>query len=169
MFTKTEIEKYFTGEKQESLVFLGIGIAAIAAAIIFLLIIKTSFYNGMAWPLIIIGLVMTVVGYTIFKRSDDDRKRNVYAYDMNPGQLKEKEIPRMEVVMKSFVTYRYVEIILAATGLFLCFYFNHKPAYSFWQGLGLGLSIMALLGLGADYFAEQRGRIYLDGLKSFVQ
>lgn len=169
MFTKAAIEKYFTGEKQESLLFLGIGIVAIATALIFLLIIKTSFFNGMALPLLVLGIMLAIVGYTIYKRSDDDRKRNVYAYDMNPGQLKEKEIPRMEVVMKNFVAYRYIEITLAAIGLFLCFYFNHKPAHSFWQGLGLGLSIMALLALGADYFAEQRGRLYLDGLKSFVK
>lgn len=169
MFTKAAIEKYFTGEKQESLLFLGIGIAAIATALIFLLIIKTSFFNGMALPLLVLGIMLAIVGYTIYKRSDADRKRNVYAYDMNPSQLKEKEIPRMEVVMKNFVAYRYIEITLAAIGLFLCFYFNNKPAHSFWQGLGLGLSIMALLALGADYFAEQRGRIYLDGLKSFVK
>ncbi|MBK8140711.1 MAG: hypothetical protein IPK57_06640 [Chitinophagaceae bacterium] len=110
MFTKSDIEAYFTGEKQESLLFLFIGIAGISTAIIFFFLLKTSFYLGAAIPLLVIGLLLGIVGYTIYKRSDDDRKRNVYAYDMNPSALKEKELPRMKKVMKNFVIYRWVEI-----------------------------------------------------------
>ncbi len=75
----------------------------------------------------------------------------------------------MEKVMKNFVTIRYVEMILAVTGLILFFYFRVNTEKQFWAGLGLGLLIMALLGLGADYFAEKRGHVYLNGLKNFVQ
>ncbi len=38
----------------------------------------------------------------------------------------------------------------------------------FWKGVGLTLTIMALLALTADYFAAQRGRIYLKGLQQFT-
>ena len=122
MFTKSDIEAYFTGEKQESLLFLFIGIAGISTAIIFFFLLKTSFYLGAAIPLLVIGLLLGIVGYTIYKRSDDDRKRNVYAYDMNPSALKEKELPRMKKVMKNFVIYRWVEIFLflLGTGLYIC-------------------------------------------------
>ncbi len=57
MFTKADIEKYFTGEKQESLLFLFIGIAGIIAAIVFFFFLKTSFYKGAAIPLLLIGLI----------------------------------------------------------------------------------------------------------------
>jgi ABC-type xylose transport system permease subunit len=112
MFTKTDIEKYFNAEKGESWVFIAIGIAGIIAAIIFFLFIKTNFYKGAAIPLVLVGLLLGIVGYNVYKRSDGDRTRNVYAYDMNPGELKEKELPRMETVMKNFVMYRYTEIVL---------------------------------------------------------
>jgi hypothetical protein len=39
----------------------------------------------------------------------------------------------------------------------------------FWRGLGLGLAIMALLALTADFFAEKRGHVYLNGLKEFTK
>ena len=169
MFTKADIEKYFNAEKAESLLFLGIGIAGIIVAVLFLFVLKTQFYKGAAVPLLLVGVVMGIVGYTVYTRSDGDRIRNVYAYDMNPGELKEKELPRMEKVMKNFVTIRYVEMILAVTGLILFFYFRVNTEKQFWAGLGLGLLIMALLGLGADYFAEKRGHVYLNGLKNFVQ
>lgn len=169
MFTKADIEKYFTGEKQESLLFLFIGIAGIIAAIVFIFFLKTSFYKGAAIPLLLIGLLLAVIGYTIYKRSDSDRQRNVYAYDMNPSELKEKELPRMKMVMKNFIIYRYVEIFLLLVGAGLYIYFIRDFTNDFWRGFGLALAVMALLALAADFFAEKRGKIYTKGIESFIQ
>jgi drug/metabolite transporter (DMT)-like permease len=169
MFSKTDIEKYFNAEKAESLLFLGIGVAGIILAVVFWFVFKSPVYQGAVLPLLLIGLLLVVVGFTVYKRCDADRIRNVYAYDMNPAELKEKEIPRMEVVMKNFILYRYTEIALALIGLFLLFYFRNQAAQQFWSGLGMGLFCMALLALGADYFAEKRGHIYMKGLTEFVK
>lgn len=169
MFTKTDIEKYFIGEKQESLLFLLIGIAGIITAIIFFFFIKTNFYKGAAIPLFLIGLLLSIVGYTVYKRSDEDRKRNVYAYDMNPSQLKEKELPRMKTVMKNFVIYRYTELLLMIVGVALYVYFIKDFTKDFWRGFGLALAVMALLALTADFFAEQRGKKYTKGIESFIK
>ena len=168
MFTKADIEKYFTAEKQESLLFLCIGIAGIILAVVFWFVVKSPAYKGAAVPLLLVGLLLGVVGYTVYMRSDSDRIRNVYAYDLNPTELKEKEIPRMKVVMKNFVVYRYTEIGLAVIGLLLFFYFRNNSVQQFWSGLGIGLFCMALLALGTDFFAEKRGHVYMNGLDSFV-
>lgn len=168
MFTKADIEKYFTAERQESLLFILIGVAGILAALIFFFFLKTNFYKGAAIPLFLIGCLLGTVGYTVYKRSDDDRKRNVYAYDLNPSDLKAKEIPRMVTVMKNFVIYRWVEIVLLVAGIVLYVYFSRYAVNPFWNGLGIGLAIMALLALSADYFAEKRGRVYLNGLRTFT-
>jgi hypothetical protein len=168
MFSKADIEKYFNAEKSESGLFMTIGIAGIVIAIIFFFFLKTEFYKGAAIPLAAIGLLLGIVGYTVYKRSDNDRKQNVYAYDMNPSELKEKEIPRMQTVMKNFILYRWIEIILAAAGVGLYIYFIRDIKHDFWRGLGIGLAVMALLALAADYFAEKRGHVYLKGLISFT-
>jgi hypothetical protein len=169
MFTKTDIEKYFIGEKQESLLFLLIGIAGIVTATVFFFFLKTNFYKGASIPLFLIGLLLSIVGYTVYKRSDEDRKRNVYAYDMNPSQLKENELPRMKTVMKNFVIYRYVEILLLVVGVALYIYFIRDFTKDFWRGFGLALAVMALLALTADFFAEQRGKKYTKGIESFIK
>jgi hypothetical protein len=170
MFSKSGIEKYFNAEKSESLLFLIVGIIAILLSVIFLFFMKSniSFFKGTAIPLLLIGLIQAVVGYTVYKRSDEDRKRNVYAYDMNPSQLKDPEIPRMEVVMKNFIIYRWVEIVFIAAGLILLFMFRANPDKSFWYGLGLTLAIQAAIMLSLDFFAEKRGHIYLKGLRDFT-
>ena len=169
MFTKADIEKYFSGEKQESVLFLFIGIAGIIAAIVFFFFLKTSLYKGAAIPLILIGLLLGIIGYTINKRSDGDRQRNVYAYDMNPAELKDKELSRMKTVMKNFTIYRYVEVFLLLVGAGLYIYFIKDFKNDFWRGFGLALAIMALLALAADFFAEKRGKVYIKGIESFIE
>lgn len=169
MFTKADIEKYFTAEKNESGLFLCIGIAAIVCAIVCFFVVKTNFYRGAAVPLLLVGLLLGVVGFTVYQRSDADRKRNTYAYDMNPEDLKIKELPRMHIVMKNFVIYRWTEIILTITGMILFIYFRNNGAQLFWKGFGLALAVMALIALGADYFAEARGKTYIKGLQSFTE
>ena len=168
MFTKADIEKYFNAEKSESGLFISIGLAGIILAIIFFIFLKTEFYKGAAIPLAVIGLLLGIVGFTVYNRSDADRKRNVYAYDMNPSELYEKEIPRMKTVMKSFIIYRWIEIFLAVSGLVLYIYFIRDVRHDFWRGLGLGLAVMAILALAADYFAEKRGAVYLKGIESLT-
>lgn len=168
MFTKADIEKYFSGEKAESFVFMVIGIGGMMTANVFFFFLEISFYKGAAIPLCLLGLLLGVVGYTIYKRSDEDRKRNVYAYDMNPTELKEKELPRMKTVMKNFVIYRWVEIALFLAGASLYIYFIRDFRYDFWRGFGLALAVMSLLALTADHFAEKRGRIYMKGIESFI-
>ena len=168
MFSKADIEKYFIAEKSASGLFMSIGIAGIILAVIFFFFLKIEFYKGLAIPLALVGILACIVGYTVYKRSDDDRKMNVYAYDMNPSQLKDKEIPRMNTVMKNFVIYRWVEIFLMAAGIGLYIYFIRDIKNDFWRGLGFGLVVMGILGLTADYFAEKRGHVYLNGLISFT-
>lgn len=169
MFTKADIEKYFYGEKEESRVFLLLGFAAVLTALLFILFGVSRFYTGAAIPLAVIGVLLAVVGFTIYKRSDQDRIRNVYACDMNPAELKEKEIPRMKTVMRNFVIYRYTEIILAILGIGLYIYFIRDFNNDFWRGFGLALAVMALIALIADYFAEQRGKKYVEGLVEFCK
>jgi uncharacterized membrane protein len=74
----------------------------------------------------------------------------------------------MQTVMKSFVVYRWVEIVLAIAGIVLFIYFRNNAAQTFWKGFGLTLAVMALLALTADYFAEARGKIYTKGLQDFT-
>ncbi|MBC7888773.1 MAG: hypothetical protein H7Z13_12925 [Ferruginibacter sp.] len=169
MLTKTGIEKYFIAEKNESLLFIIIGVAAIVLAIVLFFYLKTTWCKGAAIPFLIVGLAHLVAGTIVFKRSDRDRIRNVYAFEMNPGELGTREIPRMEIVNKNFVIYRYTEIILLLVGLGLFFYFRLHPDKSFWIGFGVALAIEAAASLSADYFAEKRAEIYTLQLKEFVK
>jgi hypothetical protein len=167
MLTKTLIEKYFLAEKQESLLFISIGIIAILLAILGWLYFKTAFWKGASIPFLAIALLQIIVGYTVYSRSDEQRVDMVYSLDMNPDQLTKVELPRMEVVNKNFVIYRWVEIVLVLVGMGLYVYFRENVLQEFWKGFGFALCLQALLMLGADYFAEQRAHEYTAALSSF--
>ena len=167
MLTKTLIEKYFLAEKQESLLFISIGIIAILLAILGWLYFKTAFWKGASIPFLAIALLQIIVGYTVYSRSDEQRVDMVYSLDMNPDQLTKVELPRMEVVNKNFVIYRWIEIVLVLVGMGLYVYFRENTPQEFWKGFGFALCLQALLMLGADYFAEQRALEYTAALSSF--
>jgi hypothetical protein len=158
------ITDYFNAEKFESLFFVSVGVIAISAGIYFWVSLKEPYYKGMAIPLILVALIQLVVGTTVYFRSPKDIVKVENIVRNEPEKIKTEEIPRMEVVMKNFVIYRYVEITLMVVGLLLFLYF---PSQSFWKGVGVGLFVQAGLMLFLDYFAEKRGTEYLQYLFTF--
>ena len=164
MINKTAIEKYFIAEKQESLLFMIVGIAAVALSVIAWQFWKTPGWKGAAIPLACIGLLQLTVGYTVYTRSDEQRVNMVYALDMNPTKLVQEELPRMQLVNKKFIVYRWVEVLLLLTGIVLAIVFLVNDDKRFIWGLGIALAVQAALMLGADFFAERRAVAYTNQL-----
>ena len=169
MFTKADIEKYFNAEKTESLAIIIIGIVAIILALIFLFYLKTNWHKGFAMPFIIAGLLHLTAGYTVYKKCDEGRKRNVYAYDMNPGQLKNNELPRMEKMHINFSVFKFVEIAIFLLGIGLFFYFRYDADKAFWAGFGIALAIEAAITFGFNFIGDKSAKQYTNGLQSFVE
>ena len=118
-------------------------------------------------PLILLGILQLTVGYVVYNRSDKDRLQNVYAYDMNPTELKAKEIPRMEKVNKNFSIFLYTEAILFIAAVVVFFFLKNDDTKSFWVGFCLALAIEALICLAFDTQAHSRAKRYLEGMKIF--
>ncbi|MFY8162004.1 MAG: hypothetical protein ACOVNU_11790 [Candidatus Kapaibacteriota bacterium] len=159
------IIKYFDGEKLESYIFILIGVIALAMALYFIFVMKSSFWKGFAITFFIIAMLEFVVGYTIVNRSPKDIVRIENFIQKEPLSIKSLEIPRMEKVMSNFVIFRYVEIAFIIFGIILMYSSLND---TFWRGIGLGLFIQASIVLCLDFFAERRGYMYLEYLKEFV-
>jgi small-conductance mechanosensitive channel len=160
------IEKYFNAEKYESVLFVLVGIVAIFVATYFLLKVKHPFHGGIAYSLIAVALIQIVVGSTVYLRSPKDITRVNDIVQTHQTKIQTEEIPRMEVVMKNFDIYRWIEIILLAVGIMIFFYFQPMTVL---KGVGLGLSIQAGFMLLLDFFAESRGKVYLEYLQQLVK
>ena len=160
-----QISKYFNAEKYESILFVLVGLTAIIFAAYFLVKIKQPFYNGMAYSLIIIALIQLTVGSTVYLRSPKDILRVNQILRTDKAKIHTEEIPRMTTVMKNFTIYKWIEIALIIVGVMMFFYFEPMTV---WKGVGLGLFIQASFMLVLDFFAESRGKTYLEYLQSLI-
>ena len=160
------VVRYFSGEKAESHLFISLGIVTVLLATYFLIGMKSSFWRGAAIPFMGVALLEIVVGVTISLRSPKDIVRVEHQIKYEPDRIRTEEIPRMEVVMRNFRMYRYVEMSLVVCGLVLMYAAGISP---FWRGVGFGLFSQASIVLCLDYFAETRGAIYLAYLNTLIQ
>jgi hypothetical protein len=168
MTTSTNfVSTYFTEEKIESIFFIIVGIITISLALIFWFVIKYSFYNGLAFPFLLVGLIQIIVGTTVYFRAPKDIIKVEQIIKNEPQKIKTEELPRMEIVMKNFTLYKWIEITLLLTGLILFILF-YNSSQTFWKGLGLGLLIQASLMLSLDFVAEKRAQIYIQNLTQLV-
>lgn len=157
------ISKYFNAEKNESFLFILVGILAIGVGAYFLFKNTNPFYKGIAYPIILIALIQITVGSTIVLRTSADIK-NAEQYHVDKGKI--NEIPRMKKVMDSFSLYKKIEIALIIIGIAMFVFFKNKELL---RGIGLGLLLQSSIMLTLDLFAEARGKKYIEELKSYSQ
>ncbi|MFZ2649606.1 MAG: hypothetical protein WA210_05815 [Burkholderiaceae bacterium] len=139
------------------------GVVALGLAAYALTRSQDALLRGAALPLALIALIQLGVGGGVYVRSPKDIARVQYIVQTEPQRVRSEEIPRMQVVMRNFVLYRWIEIGLIVAALLLCLL---APGGSAWRGAGIGALIQAGLMLALDIFAERRGKLYLDWLGS---
>lgn len=153
------IDSYFGAEKQESLLFIAVGLAAIALAVV--LLRRRSRLRGMAIPLIAVALIQLVVGGTVYLRSDAQIAQLQQQAREAPAEFKRDEAARMRVVIANFELYRRIEISLLALGMAIVVLLRNRE---FWFAFGLGLVLQAGFMLALDHFAEARTHAYFKAL-----
>jgi hypothetical protein len=153
------MSSYFSAEKQESVLFLAVGLAAIGISV--WLWMNGHRLKSMAYPLVAIALMQIVVGGSIYLRTDTQLSTLSAQLQANPAALKAEETTRMQTVMSNFSVYKAVEMVLLIVGVgMIAFLQRHDVA----AGLGVGLVLQAAFTLTLDIFAEARGADYLTAL-----
>ena len=69
----------------------------------------------------------------------------------------------MQIVLKNYANYKWIELILLLIGIALFILFNKSPQ-TFWKGLGLGLLLQASILLALHLLSEQSGKMYVEQL-----
>ena len=157
-----QMSSYFTAEKQESLIFLTIGLVAIGISV--WLWINGHRLKSMAYPLVAVALLQILVGASVYLRTDSQVSALSAQLQTNPAALKAEETTRMQTVMTNFSIYKAVEMLLLIVGVgvgMIAFWQRHDMA----AGIGVGLVLQAAVTLTLDIFAEARGVDYLSALQ----
>lgn len=151
------IRNYFTAEKNESLIFMAIGVITLTFSLYALLKWGESFYRGFAIPVILISIIQLIVGGTVYFRTDKRIRSAEALYVNSKTEFAKAETPRMQTVMENFKLYKKIEVAFVLIGLFLIFSMQQRE---FWLGVGVGMLLQGSLMLTADIFAERRGEQY---------
>ncbi len=157
-----ELLVYFVGEKQESVLFLAVGLLAIGVAV--WLWSTDHRFRLMALPLLVVALMQIGVGFTIYARTDTQVQSLGMLQKNEPAQFQVEEIGRMQTVMANFKIYKTIEIVLLIFALALIAFLPKSDAA---VGIGAGLLVQAAFTLTLDLFAEARGEAYLAALTAF--
>lgn len=152
------IDAYFDAERAESVVFVAVGLIALALAAFGAFVVRTPAWRGAATTLALVALVQLVVGGAVYLRTPQDQARAHALLAGDRAQLRAVEVPRMQLVMGNFVVYRWVEIALVVLGAVAIAF---GAAGSLVRGAGAGLAAQSALMLVLDWFAERRGDDYL--------
>lgn len=155
------MSSYFAAEKQESLIFVLVGLLAIALGV--WLWMSGHRLKSMACPLVIVALMQIVVGSTVYLRTDAQVSGLSAQLQSNPAALKVQETTRMQTVMKNFRIYKGIEMLLLVIGVgMIALLQRHDLA----AGIGVGLVLQAAFTLTLDIFAEARGSDYLSAIQA---
>ena len=153
---------YFLAEKSESLLFIAVGVLAIAIAV--WLLLSGHRLRAMAFPLVAIALIQLVVGASVYFRTDAQLSQLSQHSLAAPAEFKQAETSRMQAVMKNFTLYKWIEVVLLAVGVLLIVFLQR---YDVAAAVGGGLVLQSAFMLCLDLFAEARGQDYLKALIAF--
>jgi hypothetical protein len=154
-----DMSSYFSAEKQESLLFIAVGLVAIGTTA--WLWMHGHRLKSMAYPLVTIALLQILVGGSVYLRTDAQLSALSVQLLANPAALKVEETTRMRAVMKNFSIYKAVEMVLLVVGVGVIAFLQR---YDIAAGIGVGLVLQAAFTLALDIFAEARGADYLSAL-----
>jgi len=154
------MSSYFSAEKQESLIFIAVGLLAIGISI--WLWMNGHRLKSMAYPLVAIALMQMVVGASVYLRTDTQLSALNAQLNANPAALKADETTRMQKVMKNFSIYKAIEMVLLIVGVGMIAFLQHHDMAA---GIGIGLVLQAAFTLALDVFAEARGADYVSALQ----
>lgn len=169
MFTKSDIEGYFTFEKQMGLAFLVIAAIVLASALFFVFSQKTPFYRGASLPVFLIAGFLLYSGYGLYSKSDERRISDVYAYDMDPGKLSGKEVPRLQSMHKAISRLHLAGFLLLVVSAVAAFLFSKRAGLAFWYGFSMTMAVASLLACGITYVMASRLSDFTSRMQAFLQ
>lgn len=155
------MSSYFVAEKQESVIFIVVGLLAIGLSI--WLWMNGHRLKSMAYPLVVIALMQIVVGGSVYLRTDAQLTTLSAQLQVSPAALKAEETTRMQTVLNNFSIYKAVEMLLLIIGVGMIAFLQR---YDMAAGIGVGLVLQAAFTLALDIFAEARGADYLSAVQS---
>lgn len=168
--TKTElidfIHRYYASEKLTALINASLGIAMVfAASAPWRRAGSASFLKGLGYPLIVVGLFLSLVAGGLFFAVNQRSASMVAKYNgLPPAEATAQETARLNnVVDHSYTATFWICGALIATGVVVGFTSTQSP---FRGGIACGLVVVSLLMIASELYSKQKNTRYLRELQT---
>jgi hypothetical protein len=161
---RQDLDRYFTAEKTQAVLFLGLGLLSLVAGGV--LVTKEGFSRGTAFPLLGAGLVTAAIGGRVLLRTDGQLAELDARLASDPAGLRASELARIRGINRSFRLVEAAEVAAIAAGLAMLTLAT-TPDRSLVRGIGLGLLLEGALLWPMDMIAHGRSRGYTESLLRF--
>jgi len=169
MFTKENIEQYFSAFKNEQIFLIILGAVSLIVALVFFVGFKTEWYKGFALPLAVFAVLNMGAGFSNYKKADILKVRNTYNYDLHPELLRTKELPRIQEMKQNFTVLIYVNISIIFAAAFIFFYFKKKDGSEYYMGVAASLFLVAVLSVAIYSVMKSRSKKYENGIIMYTK
>ena len=169
MFTKENIEQYFSAFKNEQIFLMVLGAVALVVAIAFFVGFKTEWYKGFALPLAVFAVLNMGAGFSNYKKADILKVRNTYNYDLHPELLRTKELPRIIEMNQNFTVLIYINISILFAAAFIFFYFKKKEGNEYYMGVASSLFLVTVLSVAIYSVIKNNSKDYEKGIVEYTK
>jgi cation transport ATPase len=169
MFTKENIEQYFSAFKNEQIFLMVLGAFALIVALVFFIKLKTQWFKGFALPLAVFAIINLGAGFSNYKKADILKVRNTYNYDLHPELLRTKELPRIIEMNQNFMVLIYVNISILFAAAFIFFYFKKKEGNEYYVGVAASLFLVAVLSVALYSVIKSNTKEYENGIIMYTK
>ena len=169
MFTKENIEQYFSAFKNEQIFLIILGAVALIVALVFFVGFKTDWYKGFALPLAVFAVLNMGAGFLNYKKADILKVRNMYNYDLHPELLRTKELPRIIEMNQNFTVLIYVNISILFAAAFIFYYFKKKEGSEYYMGVASSLFLVTVLSVAIYSVIKNKSKDYEKGIVEYTK
>lgn len=152
------------GEIFEAKLILLFGIIVMISAILFFKFGSTPGSKAMLYPLLVVGLMFSVIGGGMLYSNPKRILEFKQAYEENPETFVESEKKRTDEFISWYPKTRYIMTALGVIGILLFFLW----AVPIGRAIGISLIIIMLATFVVDHFSEERAEVYHQKIEEYL-
>ena len=162
---QTDMHRYFAGEKNGGIWLMGVGGAATAVGT-GLFFPEGDFYRGMAYPVLILGVLELLGGAAFYVNTNRRVPRFDQQLRQSPAEFRDGELRRIRRVNRELSFLTAVELTLIVAGGTMAGVGAMRDLQTL-SGVGTGLLLHATVLFIYDQLAARRALRYTDSLARF--
>tara|TARA_R110002072_G_scaffold113367_12_gene242798 strand:+ start:628 stop:1125 length:498 start_codon:yes stop_codon:yes gene_type:complete len=157
-----DLERNFSGEIVEATMFLLMGLINLIIALYIFKKIKISFWRGLAYVCICLGLFQLTIGMTIQLKNPIKHEKLKESFQNKDKDYLSLEIKKGQTLLENLNFYKWAGISFFIVGVLVFYFFDFNTS---WKGIGMGIIFQSMFMEFLNYKSTSRTKEFLEYLQ----